>query len=186
MTKAERFEQLREFAAEAERTVYDERGIAIETHRADVRFLLEEIEVRDKIISGQINASAKTRSYRETANYIIGVVERAFGCARGTVRTPGRFQSQALARHLAMYFCRVRLRLSFPELGRVFELDDGHGNKRQMDHTSVMSGVKRIERKLLVDVNFADFVRKLETELDIEASARRLEEPAKFEESAQP
>ena len=43
-----------------------------------------------------------------------------------------RHKSVAFARHVAMYLCKQRLKVSFPEIGRAF------GNR---DHTTVMSAV---------------------------------------------
>jgi chromosomal replication initiator protein len=47
-----------------------------------------------------------------------------------------RHRRIALARHVAMYLCKHSLRCSYPEIGRAF------GGR---DHTTVMSGVRRIE-----------------------------------------
>jgi len=47
-----------------------------------------------------------------------------------------RHRRIALARHVAMYLCKHQLRCSYPEIGRAF------GGR---DHTTVMSGVRRIE-----------------------------------------
>lgn len=46
-----------------------------------------------------------------------------------------RHRRIALARHVAMYLCKHQLRCSYPEIGRAF------GGR---DHTTVMSGVRRI------------------------------------------
>jgi chromosomal replication initiator protein len=45
-----------------------------------------------------------------------------------------RHKGIALARHVAMYLCKQRLRVSFPELGRAF----------CKDHTTVMSAVRKV------------------------------------------
>jgi chromosomal replication initiator protein len=45
-----------------------------------------------------------------------------------------RHKSTALARHVAMYLCKQRLNVSFPELGRAF----------QKDHTTVISAVRKV------------------------------------------
>jgi chromosomal replication initiator protein len=46
-----------------------------------------------------------------------------------------RHKTTALARHVAMYLCKQRLSVSFPELGRAFG----------KDHTTVMSAVRKVE-----------------------------------------
>ncbi len=53
-----------------------------------------------------------------------------------------RYKSVAFARHLAMYLCRSRLAMSFPELGRAFTY---------RDHTSIISGVRKIEALIRAD-----------------------------------
>jgi chromosomal replication initiator protein len=46
-----------------------------------------------------------------------------------------RHKTTALARHVAMYLCKKRLSVSFPELGRAFG----------KDHTTVMSAVRKVQ-----------------------------------------
>jgi chromosomal replication initiator protein len=46
-----------------------------------------------------------------------------------------RHKTTAFARHVAMYLCKQRLNISFPELGRAFG----------KDHTTVMSAVRKVE-----------------------------------------
>jgi len=53
-----------------------------------------------------------------------------------------RHWSHAAARHVAMWLVRQKTTLSFPEIGREF------GNR---DHTTVMSGIRRVERALRED-----------------------------------
>ncbi len=60
-----------------------------------------------------------------------------------------------LARQLAMYVCRRKLGLSYPELGRAF------GGK---DHSTVIYSIKKIENMLLTDHNINQLVTQLEME----------------------
>ena len=61
-----------------------------------------------------------------------------------------------LARQVAMYICRTRLGLSYPELGRIF------GGK---DHSTVIHAIKKIEQMLLTDTVMNNLVTQLTTEL---------------------
>ncbi len=61
-----------------------------------------------------------------------------------------------LARQLAMYICRTRLGLSYPELGRIF------GGK---DHSTVIHAIRKIEQMLLTDTVLNNLVTQLTTEL---------------------
>lgn len=58
--------------------------------------------------------------------------------------TGPRERTPALARHIALYLCRERLAMSYHELARVIGYDD---------HTSVIYGVKRIEKALMYAAN---------------------------------
>lgn len=51
----------------------------------------------------------------------------------------------SLARHVAMYLCRMHLRKSQPEIGRKFK----------RDHTTVLSAVRKIERLIQSDEKLA-------------------------------
>ncbi|MBO4313235.1 MAG: chromosomal replication initiator DnaA [Desulfovibrio sp.] len=60
-----------------------------------------------------------------------------------------------LARQLAMYVCRRKLGLSYPELGRAF------GGK---DHSTVIYSIRKIENMLLTDQDINQLVTQLEME----------------------
>ncbi|MCR5562716.1 MAG: chromosomal replication initiator DnaA [Desulfovibrio sp.] len=60
-----------------------------------------------------------------------------------------------LARQLAMYVCRRKLGLSYPELGRAF------GGK---DHSTVIYSIRKIENMLLTDQDINQLVKQLEME----------------------
>lgn len=66
----------------------------------------------------------------------------------------------AMARHVAMYLCKRHISKSFPELGRAF------GGR---DHTTVMGGVRKVERLIATD----DKVR-----MDVKSIERRFPERA--------
>ncbi len=59
-----------------------------------------------------------------------------FKLRSGDLSSKDRHKTIALARHVAMYLCKQRLRASYPEIGRAF------GNR---DHTTVMSGVRKVD-----------------------------------------
>lgn len=59
-----------------------------------------------------------------------------FSLSNADLVSKDRHKSVAFARQVAMYFCRQRLKCSYPELGRAF------GNR---DHTTAMSAVRRVE-----------------------------------------
>lgn len=61
-----------------------------------------------------------------------------FGLDRSELIGRRRYGSLIDARHLAMYLCRQRLRMSFPALGEVFE----------RDHSTVLDACKRLAGRL--------------------------------------
>jgi chromosomal replication initiator protein len=67
-----------------------------------------------------------------------------------------RHKSVALARHVAMYLCKLRLKCSFPELGRAF------GNR---DHTTVISAVRKVESLRSTDTEVRAHLDALERKL---------------------
>ena len=68
-----------------------------------------------------------------------------FGVAPDAITASGRFQTQTLARHTACFLVRDMTVLSWPEIGLAF------GNR---DHTTMMSGYKKIEKMLRADNAF--------------------------------
>jgi len=60
-----------------------------------------------------------------------------FGLERDALMRRGRTKTIVLARHIAMYLCREKLKLSYPEIGSVFG---------ERDHTSAMQAVKKITK----------------------------------------
>ncbi|MGA2448469.1 MAG: chromosomal replication initiator protein DnaA [Polyangiaceae bacterium] len=67
-----------------------------------------------------------------------------------------RHKSVAFARHVAMYLCKLRLKCSFPELGRAF------GNR---DHTTVISAVRKVESLRTTDAEVRAHLDALERKL---------------------
>ena len=64
--------------------------------------------------------------------------------------------TKVLARQVAMYVCRRKLGLSYPELGRAF------GGK---DHSTVIHAIKKINKLLVSDKSVRQLVTKVEAKL---------------------
>lgn len=73
------------------------------------------------------------------------------------ILSKNRRQEFVLARHAAMFLCRVKLGLSYPELGRIFG---------GMDHSTVMHGIKKIQKLRASDSDMHKLLTELENELD--------------------
>jgi chromosomal replication initiator protein len=67
-----------------------------------------------------------------------------------------RHKSIAFARHVAMYLCKLRLKCSFPELGRAF------GNR---DHTTIISAVRKVESLRVKDPDVRAHLDAIERKL---------------------
>ena len=68
-----------------------------------------------------------------------------------------QYRDLVRARHLAMFLCRQRLGLSYPELGIAF----GY-----RDHTTVLYACKSIRKRLDLEPVMSDHLRSVETLLE--------------------
>ena len=84
---------------------------------------------------------------------IIGNVSRSMHLRPEDVLGNKRSPDLVRARQLAMYICRQKLGLSYPELGKAF------GGK---DHSTVIHAVKKIRKLLLTDKSVKNFLAILE------------------------
>ena len=83
---------------------------------------------------------------------IILAVAAEFGVRTIDVRSQRRNRAAVRARHTGMWLARHLTPCSYPEIGRLFG---------RRDHTTVMHGVKAIDRHMLDDPWFAKRVRAL-------------------------
>ncbi|MBD3251279.1 hypothetical protein GF380_02285 [Candidatus Uhrbacteria bacterium] len=75
-------------------------------------------------------------------NRIFAVIRQLFSVTKAEILSKNRYKHIAHARHLAAYFLRAVLQLSYPAIGRIL------GNR---DHTTAMHSVKRISRMIEYD-----------------------------------
>lgn len=88
------------------------------------------------------------------------VAERHRVCLRDLL-SRRRSRSLALPRHLAIWLARHITPCSLPEIGRAFD----------RDHTTVMHAIARVDRLMVEDSMFTDWVLGLLDELCAEAGA---------------
>jgi len=74
-----------------------------------------------------------------------------------------KMANTALARHIAMYLVRKITNLSLKDIGNEF------GGRH---HTTVMSSVKLVEKRIKEDKDFAIIIRNITSEIDSKASSR--------------
>ncbi len=72
------------------------------------------------------------------------------------LRSPHRDQKTAMARHLAIYFCRALTPASFPQLGIFFS----------RDHSTIIHGYRVIQNRIATQPEFARFVERLRAEIE--------------------
>ncbi len=82
----------------------------------------------------EIGALQATRPAVTNVDEIQRAVCHHFQLRASDLLSKDRHKGIALARHVAMYLCKQRLRVSFPELGRAF----------CKDHTTVISAVRKV------------------------------------------
>jgi chromosomal replication initiator protein len=104
----------------------------------------------------EIAATTTSRPTEASVEDIQRVVCHHFKLRSTDLLSKDRHKSIAFARHVAMYLCKQRLKCSFPELGRAF------GNR---DHTTVISGVRKIEHLRTTDPEVRAHIEAIERKL---------------------
>lgn len=87
---------------------------------------------------------------------IISVVADYYGKTPSQIMGPSREADITLARHVAMYLIRVKLDVPFTKIGYMF------GGK---DHSTVMSGVNKVEKSLKTNTLLQTAVSEIESRL---------------------
>lgn len=87
---------------------------------------------------------------------ILGEVARGLNLRVEDILGGKRRPDLVLARQLAMYLCRQKLGLSYPELGRAF------GGR---DHSTVIHAIKKIKKLMISDKDVQRLVTELETKV---------------------
>lgn len=89
---------------------------------------------------------------------ILAQVALKLGTKPGEILGKSRRQDTVLARQVAMFICRLKFGLSYPEIGKIF------GNR---DHATVMHGIKKIQRLQKVDSSLHNLLTELLQEGDL-------------------
>lgn len=87
---------------------------------------------------------------------IINVVADYYNLTPSILTGKTRTGQIALARHIAMYLIRKHLDIPLKKIGEMF------GGK---DHTTVMSGIEKVEKELKTNVQFKKAIEELETRI---------------------
>lgn len=95
---------------------------------------------------------AKDTKNKMTGQKIINIVSEYFRLSPSQLCGPSRRGDIALARHIAMYLIRLLLDTPFEKIGLMF------GGK---DHSTVMSGVKKVEKELKTNLSLQDTISEL-------------------------
>lgn len=87
---------------------------------------------------------------------ILKAVAEFYNVTPKDIMGPHRSKGLSLARHVAMYLCRLTIRhVSYPDVGRMFN----------RDHTSIMHAYNRIANKRASDAVFNEEVEHIMTQL---------------------
>ena len=87
---------------------------------------------------------------------IINVVADYYNLTPSQITGKERTNQIALARHISMYLIKKHLDLPFKKIGQMF------GGK---DHTTVMSGINKVEKELKTNEQLATAISELEARL---------------------
>jgi chromosomal replication initiator protein len=104
----------------------------------------------------EVAATTTVRPNEASVEDIQRVVCHHFKLRSTDLLSKDRHKSIAFARHVAMYLCKLRLKCSFPELGRAF------GNR---DHTTVISAVRKVEHLRTSDPEVRAHLEAIERKL---------------------
>ena len=92
----------------------------------------------------------------ETSDRIIRTVGDHYGVTRADIVGLKRNKQISTARNLSMYLLRQMASLSLPKIGELFS---------NRDHTTVMSNISSIEKRLRTEAEFAAEVAQIRREL---------------------
>lgn len=91
-----------------------------------------------------------------TPEDIVSLVEGYFDLKAGVLASKMRIKQVSFARQVAIYLCRSILSMSLPELGRLF------GGR---DHSTILSGLRKIEGELKINIEAQTIVSRIEKKL---------------------
>lgn len=102
-----------------------------------------------------ISTSSSTSSLRKAfmVKQIVNHVAHAYGCSVTELTGSGRTANIVKPRHVALYLAKVMTQKSLPWVGRQFA---------GRDHTTVLHAVRKIQRLMLADDQFAADMAALE------------------------
>lgn len=110
-------------------------ALVLRSHQRSIHSLSLEPKTARHLLADLIEAAAKTVL---TPEKIITVVASITGISKKDLLGKSQTQECSLSRQIAMYLCRQELHLSFQGIGRIFS----------RDHSTVMTSVRQIEKKL--------------------------------------
>jgi chromosomal replication initiator protein len=100
-------------------------------------------------------SSSSSRSKVLSTDDIQRAVCNYFSLQSSALLSSDRHKTVAFARHVAMYLCKQRLPMSFPEVGRAFG----------KDHTTVMSAVRKVSELRQKDAQVRAQIEAIEKKL---------------------
>ncbi len=106
-----------------------------------------------RLAQEKLKVYLRNQSRKIPVEQIQKAVAARFGITVDDLTSACRKKTMARPRHVAMYLARKFSQLSFPEIG------DKFGGR---DHTSVMSGIRNVEKHIRVDTSLQQVVEDLE------------------------
>ena len=125
-------------------------------NRLQLESLTKKVPITIKLARESLKSYFKQQARKINVENIMRVVSQRFSVALEDLTSKSRKKSFTTPRHISMYLIRKFTQLSLPEIGRRF------GGR---DHTSVMAGIRKIQRNLKVDTTLQQAIEELEQRL---------------------
>ena len=91
----------------------------------------------------------ETKELPEIEDIVIEAVSSVYHCTIEEINSPSRKSMLVAPRQIIMYLLHRKVEMSYPDVGRKL------GNR---DHTTIIHGVRRVERRIAVDSDYRDCV----------------------------
>ena len=154
-------------------TILPEEGITLIAEKVtssvrQIESVVKRISANHELLGGLITQEAILgaiediiRSEAPTPKIIIQETANFYKLSEDDIRGSGRTRDTALARQVSMYLIRNLTDLSLVEIGKEYK----GKNEKGMDHSSVLSSIKKINAMIEEDPNFHNTLKNLQTNI---------------------
>lgn len=116
----------------------------------------------DAVIRAIRDIFKEKTEYLPTPEIIIQETANFHGLTPADLKGRGRTRNTATARQISMYLIRKLTNLTLDDIGKQYDGKTGQG----MDHSTVMSSIRKVEDRLKVDKEFSYTVRDIDANIN--------------------